>query len=314
MNGCWRAVAFVPDKRDEWNSFAAGSRVPHFFFQRGYMEYHADRFEDASLLVYEDARLRALLPANRDGDVVRSHGGLTFGGFITDSAMTVHAMVDTFECCLGALRATGANSLVYAPAPHIYHEVPAEEDLYVLVRLGARLVRRDLSSAIACGSRPRPAKGRRSSTKRALEAGLAVERSWSFDEFMALEASVLTERHGVTPTHSGDEIALLAQRFPDSIKLFVASERSRWLGGMLVYETSRVAHAQYIAATEEGRQCGAVDAIVAYLLEGVYRTKPFFDFGISTERDGRDLNQGLVRNKESYGARGVVYDRYEVRL
>ena len=42
------------------------------------------------------------------------------------------------------------------------------------------------------------------------------------------------------------------------------------------------------------------------------RTKPYFDFGISTEDGGQDLNVGLIDNKESYGARAVAYDQYEV--
>ena len=50
------------------------------------------------------------------------------------------------------------------------------------------------------------------------------------------------------------------------------------------------------------------------LIDDVYADKTYFDFGISTERDGAYLNLGLVRNKESYGARGVAYDRYEIAL
>ena len=46
------------------------------------MEYHADRFTDYSLLVYDGNKLLALLPANRSGDVLYSHAGLTYGGVI----------------------------------------------------------------------------------------------------------------------------------------------------------------------------------------------------------------------------------------
>ena len=38
-----------------------------------------------------------------------------------------------------------------------------------------------------------------------------------------------------------------------------------------------------------------------------------FDFGISNERDGT-LNPGLMRNKEGFGARAVVHDRYVLEL
>jgi hypothetical protein len=39
----------------------------------------------------------------------------------------------------------------------------------------------------------------------------------------------------------------------------------------------------------------------------------WFDFGTSHERDGR-MNAGLVQNKESYGARAIVLDRYALDL
>ena len=314
MTENWRAEPYDSTKKGEWDSFVASSRAPHFLFLRDYMDYHADRFEDASLLLYDGSRLGALLPANRDGDIVRSHGGLTFGGLVTDDSMTAHRMLTAFDAALDQQRETGAHTLVYAPVPHIYHVVPAEEDLYALFRFGARLVRRDLSSTIDQSRRPRPSKGRRATSKRAAGEGLTIERNLEFEKFMALETALLETRYGIRPTHTAEEIEMLAQRFPESIKLFAASDGSEQLAGVIVYETERVAHAQYIAASEEGRRRGAVDAVIAYLLDQVYAAKAYFDFGISTENDGTYLNPGLVRNKESYGARGVTYDRYELAL
>jgi len=42
------------------------------------MEYHKDRFNDYSLLVYKDQKLFGLLPANITNDTVVSHQGLTY--------------------------------------------------------------------------------------------------------------------------------------------------------------------------------------------------------------------------------------------
>jgi hypothetical protein len=309
----WRAERYEPARKAEWDALATRSRAPHFLFFRNYMDYHADRVEDASLLVYEGDRLTALLPANREGKIVVSHGGLTFGGVVGDERMTAHKMLAAFDAIISHLRNDGVARLVYAPIPHIYHAIPAEEDLYALFRYGARLVRRDLSSTISPARRPRPTKGRRSATKRA-SGSIHVERSFDFGAFMALEEALLLERHGTKPTHSAEELQLLATLFPQNIKLFVAAEAATLLAGVVVYETEVVAHAQYIGASEQGRTRGAVDAIIAYLLDAEYRDKRYLDFGISTERGGRFLNPGLVRNKESYGARGVAYDRYELDL
>ena len=63
----------------EWNAFVRSSKNGTFLFDRGYMDYHADRFADASLMCRRDGCLYALLPANRDGDALYTHQGLTYG-------------------------------------------------------------------------------------------------------------------------------------------------------------------------------------------------------------------------------------------
>lgn len=55
------------DNAAEWNAFIAGSKQGTFLLDRGYMDYHRDRFDDFSLMVYFKSKLFALLPANRVG-------------------------------------------------------------------------------------------------------------------------------------------------------------------------------------------------------------------------------------------------------
>ena len=76
----------------------------------------------------------------------------------------------------------------------------------------------------------------------------------------------------------------------------------------------QVAHVQYIGATAEGYATGAADLIMSTLINDTYATKRYFDFGISTEQDGYYLNEGLVENKQGFGARAVAYDFYELEL
>ena len=78
-------IRYTADRADEWNRFVAQSKNGTFLFDRGYMDYHADRFEDYSLMFFRDGRLFALLPANRDGDTLYSHRGLTYGGLVMDA-------------------------------------------------------------------------------------------------------------------------------------------------------------------------------------------------------------------------------------
>lgn len=309
-----RVETYNPEKRHQWDDFVARSKNGVFLFQRGYLEYHADRFQDHSLLFYVEDKLVALLPANRREQSLHTHGGLTFGGFITDPRLRTPLALELLEALIDHARSQQISRLHYKAIPHVYHRIPAEEDLYALFRHDARLVRRDVSSAIRMVDRPALSKGRKWSAKRARSHGLSVRSSSEFGQFMAIEAEHLQSKYGVQPTHTAAEMEMLAGRFPENIKLFAAYLGTDMLGGVLVYESTQVAHAQYIAATERGKELSVLDAVLETLLEEVYPQKAYFDFGISTERQGRFLNVGLIDNKESYGARAVVYDHYELEL
>ena len=76
-----------------WDAFVDASKNGTFMLKRGYMDYHADRFEDYSLLFYNDDELVALLPASIHELELRSHGGLTYGGMICSYAVKQQMML-----------------------------------------------------------------------------------------------------------------------------------------------------------------------------------------------------------------------------
>jgi hypothetical protein len=295
-----------------WNGFVTGAKNGTFLFDRRYMDYHADRFTDASLLFHDEGKLVAVMPASMSGQLVTSHAGLTFGGIVSGAAMSAGGMLEVFDVLLRELRERSVRKLIYKAIPHIYHRIPAEEDLYALFRFGATLVRRDVSTGIRAGAAVRYTERRRRCVSRGRKAALQVERSRDFAAFMAVEEEVLAERHGVRPVHTPEEMELLAGRFPDNIKLYVIREPEGIIAGVIIYESDRVAHVQYIGATERGRELCAQDVLLDHLLRHEFTAKPWFDFGISTEQQGRYLNLGLSENKESWGGRAVVYDHYEL--
>lgn len=308
--GKLRVAKYESRDKPIWDDFVRKSKNGTFLFCRDYTEYHADRFTDNSLLFFDDNELIALLPANLAGGKLVSHGGLTYGGVISGRGMKMATMLQVFEALRATMEETGTTELIYKAVPHIYHRLPAEEDLYALTVHGAQLVRRDVSAAILMQERIAFSKGRRSEIKKG--ANLAVSETHDFDTFMQIEEQVLRERHHKKPVHTAAELKSLAQAFPHHIKLFAAHRDGQMLGGIVIYEEDVVAHAQYISATTEGKKSGAQDVILDYLINDYYRDKKYFDFGISTEDEGRYLNPGLQQNKESYGARAVVYDFYKL--
>lgn len=300
--------------KERWNDFVRYSRNGVFMFDRNYMEYHADRFDDFSLMFFDDDILIGLMPANKNGDILVTHGGLTFGGIICDHQMKAYKMLAIFEDLKNYLLDYGISKVIYKAIPHMYHRIPSEEDLYALFINKAYLFRRDISSAILLKDRLSVSKGRKHSVKKSQKFSIEIERSFAFSKFMDIEIEHLEQKHGKLPVHTTEEIVYLASMFPDNIKLFAAVKDQIMLAGVLIYESSEVAHAQYIAATDLGKNVGALDGIIDYLINSYYMNKKYFDFGISTEEQGKYLNINLISNKEGFGARSVVYDFYEMNL
>lgn len=300
--------------KEEWDAFVRSAKNSVFFFQRDYMEYHADRFHDHSLLFSQERKPIAVLPANLHDRTLVSHGGLTFGGFLVDASMTTRLMLGLFDSLIAYLSQNGIPRLQYKCVPAIYHLLPAEEDRYALFVRGARLCRRDVTSTVQLQGRPPFQERRRRGARKAVEAGIELRATQEYGAFWTILTENLQRVHRTQPVHSLAEIETLHGKFPDHIKLFGAYRAGCLLAGVVVFENATVAHAQYISASEEGKKAGALDALFAWLINEAYRDKRYFDFGISTVENGRVLNEGLIDQKEGFGARAVVHDHYELKV
>jgi len=198
--------------------------------------------------------------------------------------------------------------------PSIYCSLPAEEDRYALFRHDAKLYRRDVLAVVDQTQRLNYQERRIRKIKKARNAQLKISKSSHYKCFWPILEKNLMQRFGVNPVHSLTEIELLAERFPNNIHLHLCSDDKEILAGIVVYLTPQVAHIQYISASENGKELGALDFLFAELLDVVYVNHRYFDFGISTEQEGRHLNIGLIEQKEGFGARTIVHDHYEIKI
>ena len=299
-----------------WDDFVGRSKNGTFLFSRDYMDYHRDRFPDHSLLIWNDRknRLQALLPAHKEGPELDSHAGLTYGGFITDDAMKTSRMVNVFRDTLAYLRDNDFKTLVYKTVPSIYHRVPAEEDRYVLFIGGAELIRRNVLTVISDKRKVRFQERRRRGVKKALKNKLTVRSCDDFESYWPVLEATVREVYDAKPVHTLEEILKLQARFPDNIRLWICCEGDALLAGVVLYESDFVVRAQYIAASPRGRETGALDLIFDRLITAEYPHKAYFDFGASNLHNSLYLKQGLIDQKEGFGARAVMHDHYRIDL
>ena len=306
------------EDKEIWNKFNKESKNSIFMFDRNYMDYHSDRFEDHSLLFYsEDEKLIAILPLSVHGEELRSHGGLTYGGFITDSKMKQHTMNDCFEALIEYAKECGFKKIVYKCIPHIYHKQASEEDKFALYANGAKLITVDVSTYINLSNPLKMPKGRKAQISRARREGVVIEEITEltdFEAFIALENDVLSERHDTKAVHTGAELKLLHDRFPDGVKLMGAIKDGQLIAGTVIYAYDQVVHTQYMAANDKARVIGALDLAVNAVIENYKESKLWIDFGISTEHGKIYLNEGLAAQKEGFGGRTGVYEIWEIGL
>lgn len=303
------------DERKIWDEFILKSKNPHFFFQRSYLEYHSDRFQDFSLMIFDEKNvLIAVLPANLSGNAIYSHQGLTFGGFIVSDSMKTETMVKIFDELIVFLKSYNLSRLIYKCIPYVYHKKPAEEDRYSLFLNDAKLIRRDVTSTIYLDEEIRYSKGRKWTINKAKKENINISESKDFSSFWRILEGVLESEHDAKPVHTLAEIEMLASRFPENIRLFLASYEGQAISGALIFDNSIIAHTQYLANSTKGREIGALDLLIDQLINVFFKGKKYFDFGISNENQGRYLNSGLISQKEGFGARPVVHDFYELEI
>lgn len=299
---------------DIWNSFVVLAKNSLFMHDRKFMEYHSDRFEDNSLMFYDDEELLALLPANKKDSELVSHGGLTYGGFITNNKMKQYKMLECFDVLKSYMVQNGFSSFIYKIIPYCYYKNPAQEDLYALFRNNAQIIKIEPSSVLDFRYPIKLPKGRKAQIGRAKREGVTIELSEDFDTFIALENSVLSEHHNTKAVHTGAELALLHSLFPQQIELYASMYQGKMIAGSVVFVYDNVVHTQYLAANDTAREIGALDYCISEIINKYSTSKQFLDFGISTENGGQFLNEGLISQKEGFGARTLAYQTWKMEI
>ena len=309
-----QVVRYSPAHREIWNQFNQTAINGLFLFDRNYLDYHQHRFQDHSLLFFLEGQIICIFPMNEKDGVAISHQGLTFGGLIIGLRVKIHTYLQVFDVLLNYLRNNGFIKLIYKPLPFIFHQPLALEDQYAFFRHGFVLKNRSLSSCIDLNATLHYTKGRRWSLAKARQTGLFVTESQDFKTFMNLVGQILETKYAVQPTHTAAEIIWLAQQFPQNIKLLAVYHQQEMIGGTIIYLSRQVVHLQYIATNEAGKNLHAFDLIMHYLVKTYKTEKKYLNFGISPGQDIYGLNTGLIQNKESYGARSLPHDIYELTL
>ncbi|MCT4630684.1 GNAT family N-acetyltransferase [Winogradskyella sp.] len=308
-----KVLRYKSSYKNEWNTFTVNSNQQTFLFQRDFMDYHSDRFHDYSLMIYKQDELVALLPANKVNDRVYSHLGLTYGGLIYNDSLKSKEAIDVLKTIMCYLNQNGIASLTLKELPYVYLNHPVNNPLaYLCFKVKAQLERMDMHSVLDLKFKAY-SRSRKNGYKRGMKHNLVVEETNDFSLFWnQILMPNLDLKHDVKPVHTLAEIQLLKSRFPKQIRQFNVYHNDVVVAGTTIFETKNVAHSQYISGNADKNILGSLDFLHHHLLECVFDKKTYFNFGISNENQGQNINEGLQYWKEGFGARSITQGFYKI--
>ena len=297
-----------------WNEFVANAKNATFLFHRDFMEYHQDRFEDFSLLIFDEKNLlKAIFPANREGENLHSHQGLTYGGLVLQQKSKFQEVIGMMKTILQFLQNQHIISLQLKQLPSIYCDFPSDEMEYLSFILNAKLVRRDSLSVLDLKTDYNFSKDRKQAINRGVKSELIVKEENIFAAFWnEILIPNLVQKHNTHPVHNLNEITYLKSKFPSNIRQFNVYFGDELVAGTTIFESEFVAHSQYISGNSNKNELGSLDFLHNTLINYTFKDKKYFDFGISNENQGKNINEGLLYWKESFGARTIVQNFYEI--
>ncbi|MBW1656537.1 FemAB family protein [Flavobacterium quisquiliarum] len=297
-----------------WNNFVDQAKNATFLFHRDFMEYHKDRFEDFSLLVFEEEKLRAILPANKNGNTVYSHQGLTYGGLVFSSKLNGEKVESILDDILLFLKENKIETFYYKPIPDFYLlEGNAAMEFFLLKR-GAVLERKEMNLAVNLSTELKISKSKLKHFRRIENLDLHIVEEEGFNPFWEnILQPRLLEKFCVKPVHSEAEISYLKANFPLNIRQFSAYTNDEIIAGITIFETRNVVKSQYGATSKKGEKFRALDFLFINLIQKYKEDgKIFFDMGIVDENNLSGYNEGLLKQKEELGCSIYSQDFYKI--
>lgn len=310
----YKILKYNSNHYSKWNNFVAKAKNATFLFHRDFMEYHSDRFEDFSLLIFDEKdTLKAIFPANISENKVYSHQGLTYGSIVIDASLKLEKFVTMYAEILHFLNENKIETINFKLFPSIYCSQPSDEIKYALFLSEAKLTRRDALVTIDLQSQFKIDSNRVEGVKRAKKLGLKIKKEINFSSFWnTVLIPNLEAKHQAKPVHTLAEIQILQEKFPNNIVQYNVYQEDEIIAGTTLFLDKKTVHAQYISAIGDKNQHGALDYLFHKLITEEFKDFSYFDFGISNENQGININKGLQYWKETFGARTFIQDFYEV--
>ena len=268
------------------------------------MEYHQDRFDDFSLMIYENDELLAVFPANQVDELIYSHQGLTYGGLICLDNLDAHKRQKIGKALLDYLSTQEIQTLIVKRTPEIYGPKALNQRDAFEATKGISIIAKHMVLAIDYNSDFKVHKTKLKRYKKLNTSDLVVKQGE--EELDVFWESVLVprlkEKHNSKPVHSLSEIKYLKEQFKNEILQYNIYRDDDILAGITIFNKGSVVKSQYGIATAEGERLHALDMLFVYLIYK-YRDegKQYFSMGTVSNDSQLGYSPGMLKQKQEFG-------------
>ena len=298
-----------------WNDFISQATNATFLFDRNFMEYHADRFQDFSLLVFEEDILQAVVPANCKDNQIFSHQGLTYGGFVFRNEFPIGQIETVLSETFSFLQSQGfvkceIKAMLPFYAPDFHAEIQQ-----VLSDKQAKITAQKMNLAIDFRTEYSISKSKLKHYRRLQSEGLVVKKEADCTIFwQEVLEPLLLEKYQTKPLHSLAEINSLQSKFPNHIEQYNLYRDGEILAGITLFKTATVIKSQYGATTENGKKFRALDYLFLYLIDSFKADYDYFDMGTVDDNSELGYNEGLLNQKKELGCSVYSQNIFQIAL
>jgi hypothetical protein len=315
----------------EWDRYIWEADNGNIFHTRRFLSYHPKtRFIDHSLIFRDKNAIKALFPAielQLDKDkVLFSHRGSSYGGFVYKNA----GIQDAYHLVISLKEYAKQNAfskIILTLPPIFYMKKFSNYIDFALIQNEFRYQKREISSIVQLPYLPAISSKTvsdaafallkpeaRTAVRKSIKQGVDVRLSDDYEAYYKILEKNLMLRHNVKPTHTLDELKKLITLFPDRIHLWGAYVKDKLIAGIINFlATDNVVLAFYISDDKTYQHYRSVNQLFYKIFMWSIENKfTFYDFGIFTVN--MEPNWGLGKFKESFGARGLFRDTFELQL
>ena len=129
-----------------------------------------------------------------------------------------------------------------------------------------------------------------------------VKTKEGINEFYKILCASLI-KYNTKPVHSLEELYdLYFNRLPNTIRFYGVYQNENMIAGSMVFILNSVFHTQYLCANPDYLYLKPMDFMDGSLINISFEEGfDYFSFGISTENQGKYLNETLAKFKEGFG-------------